>query len=317
MKFTKITIPTAEEDTELLTSRLTDLGAEGFELGGGADLRELIDSADPDLIDEALIESLSAEEAAVTVYIPANEQGRAVLCEIESWLNGSGRDYTKSEVAEEDWENNWKAYFKPFEVGERLVIKPSWEKWEEYDNPGNRIVLEIDPASAFGTGQHATTRMCLELLESTTLTKGVCVLDIGCGSGILSAAAGLLGADYLVCVDIAENALKVTAETLERNYNGEIRLYCGDIIADDELRRQVTNEWVDVAVANITADVIVAMSDIFPQFDGMKTLILSGIIESRRSEVLAAVKKTFTVIEEREREGWCALVCRKKWYKRI
>jgi ribosomal protein L11 methyltransferase len=319
MKFTKITVFTTEENIEILTCRLSDLGADGFELSGGSELAQLIDSTDPDLIDDKLFNLLghtpgeagiaTAGSASVTVYIPEVTDHSKII----EFLHSEDLEYTTGEVAEADWENNWKAYFTPIPVGNRLVIKPSWC---EYENLDNRLVVEIDPASAFGTGQHATTRMCLELLEAH-VGKGERVVDIGCGSGILSAAAGLLGADYIVCVDISENAMKVTAETLAGNYSGNYKLYCGDIIADSKLRRQVTNEWVDVITANLTADIIIAMSDIFFEFDGAKTLILSGIIEPRLPETLAAVKPRFNVTETRRSEGWVALVCSKKWYKRI
>jgi ribosomal protein L11 methyltransferase len=282
------------------------LGAEGFEIGGDADLREIIDNADPDLIDEMVIGSRNAP-LTVTVYIPANEQGRAVVTEIESFVKRENLEHEIGEVAEANWENEWKKHFKPFEVGERLVIKPSWE---EYDNRGNRIVLEIDPASAFGTGQHATTRMCLELLEKYC---GTIVLDVGCGSGILSAAALLLGAELLTAVDICENAVRITKETLQINKLSsayDCKIFCGNLITDEDLRTKIGANYPTV-VANITADVIIAMAEIFPKFVGGQ-LILSGIIAHRLPEVQQALEPNFNVVEKRESEGWVALVCGKK-----
>jgi len=317
VKFTKITVFTKEEDVDILTVKLSDLGADGFELCGGSELDALIDSTDPDLIDQSAFGRKSSHPdglVEVTVYIPIVTDHSKII----EFLHSEGLEHTIGEVAESDWENNWKAYFKPLEVGNRLVIKPSWIAIE--DVTGISITrdtcVEIDPASAFGTGQHATTRMCLELLEKY-LTKADCVADIGCGSGILSAAAWLLGASSITAIDICANAIKVTEDTYKLNKVSNYKTYCGDIISDKKLCSQVTNEYIDLVVANITADIIIAMSDIFGQFGSVRTVILSGIIEHRLDEVLAAIKPTFTIVEQRESEGWVALVCSKKWYKRI
>jgi len=266
--FNKIKISSKEEDHDLLTSHLEDLGAEGFEFG---------------------------DDSSVTIYIPQVTDCSKII----DFLESENLKYTTDIVNEADWEDEWKKYFKPFEVGERLVIKPSWE---EYDNINNKIVLGIDPASAFGTGQHASTRLCLELLEKHAQGN---VLDVGCGSGILSAAAGLLGA-RVTAVDICENAVKITGETLQRN-NITADIFCGNVITDKALREKIGNH--DIAVANITADVIVAMADYLKTFP---KLILSGIIAPRLPEVLQAIEPNFDIMEKRESEDWVALVCVKK-----
>ncbi|MCL1867102.1 MAG: 50S ribosomal protein L11 methyltransferase [Oscillospiraceae bacterium] len=310
MKFTKIQIFTKEENTELLISDLTDLGADGVEIRGDAELEQIIDSADPDMIDRE-VRDLRDEPVSVTVYIPDNEQGRGVVRNIEDFLHGGNLEYTVSGVAEEDWENNWKKYFKPFTVGKRLIVKPSWEdsdSIDNLDNAGSRTVLEIDPASAFGTGQHATTRMCLELLEER-VREGDRVFDIGCGSGILSAAAGLLGAYCVAAIDISENAERITVETLEKNGIENYSVNCGNLISD-EYYRNFYREY-DIVVANITADIIIAMSEFLPRYVG-GVLILSGIIAPRLDEVREAIGRNFTVEEVRESEGWNALLCVKK-----
>jgi len=285
MKFTKITISltvtATEPQTELLTSRLTDLGAEGFELG--------IDSP------------------TVTVYIPDNAQGRGIVDAITQFLAQQGLEYTTASVAEEDWENNWKQHFKPFEVGRSLVIKPSWE---HYDNVNDKIVLQIDPATAFGTGQHATTRLCLELLEKH-IAQYCNVLDIGCGSGILSAAAMLFGARSIASVDICENAIRITEETLSMNGIVDYKVYCGNVIGDVRLRKEIGSNYYELVVANITADVIIAMKDVLVEFAGDR-LILSGVIGHSLDDVLQAIQPHFDVIERREDEGWHGLVCVKK-----
>jgi ribosomal protein L11 methyltransferase len=302
MNFKKITVFLNEEDIELLTCNLTELGAEGFEIGGGEELERLIDSTDPDLIDEEVFQQRNAP-VSVTVYIPENEQGRGIVSAITEFLHARGLEYTTGKVAEEDWANNWKACFKPIPIGSRLVVKPSWC---EYNNADNRVVLEIDPASAFGTGQHATTRMCLELLEKY-ITGGEAVLDLGCGSGILSAAAGLLGAKHVAAVDICQNSARVAGETLELNKVDSFEVICADI-----LNQNIKTEHdFDLVIANITADVIIAMSELFPQYTA-QTLILSGVIAHRLPEVLAVIEESFIISETREQEGWIGLVCVKK-----
>jgi ribosomal protein L11 methyltransferase len=304
MKFTKLTVYTKEETLELLTLRLSEMGADGFEINSSDDIKELVENTVPDLLDEAVTDWLNAP-TNIAAYIPDDRQGREVLSGIETFLKREGLEYELCSVAEEDWENNWKQYFKPFKAG-GIIIKPSWEE-PEYE--AGTPVLEIDPGSAFGTGQHATTRMCIELLEKYIDDH---VLDIGSGSGILSAAAWLLGAHYLAVVDISENAVRVTEETLRRNNIGNYTAYCGDIINDKKLRKKVESEYIDIVIANITADVIIAMSKIFPRFTSMHTLILSGIVTPRLPEVLKAIEKNFKVIETREDEGWVALVCHRK-----
>ncbi|MGN0676588.1 MAG: 50S ribosomal protein L11 methyltransferase, partial [Ruminococcus sp.] len=216
-----------------------------------------------------------------------------------------------SGIREEDWANNWKQYFKPFTVGKKLMIKPSWESCE---NPENRIILEIDPASSFGTGQHHTTRLCLELLEKS-LVKGDKILDIGCGSGILSIGAMLLGAESAVAVDIEENAVNTAVENAGKNHiNPEkYRAYCGNIISDSALAEKINGTY-DIITANIVADVLIAMKDFFARYLRKNgTLIISGIIEERMHEVTDAVESAgFTAEEYNIKEGWSAVRLIKK-----
>ncbi|MCL1903800.1 MAG: 50S ribosomal protein L11 methyltransferase [Oscillospiraceae bacterium] len=301
MNFTKITIATREQDIELLTSELTDLGAEGFEIGGGSDLWDIIDSAAPDMIDARLFNERNAP-ITVTVYIPDNGQGKRIVEATEAFLHAQGLEYSRDEVNEEDWENNWKQYFKPIDIG-GIIIKPSWER---YDNTDGKPILEIDPASAFGTGQHATTRMCLESLCGV-MRYHESVLDIGCGSGILSAAAGLLGAKSVTAVDICENAVNITKETLKNNGVENYSVYCGNVITDEALREKIGGNY-DLVVANITADVIIAMAHLFAEFTS-GSLLLSGIIEHRYQEVCEAINPYFKIVSDEESEGWRSIYC--------
>jgi ribosomal protein L11 methyltransferase len=314
MKFTKIVIHTPdmpESELDLLTSRLTDLGAEGFEFGG-SNFAGLIPAPTFGLEIE-LDPVTEIPPPTVTVYIPDNEQGAGVVRMIRRFLDtraaGKLEHYIEG-VAEEDWENNWKEHFHAFTVGEKLLIKPSWE---ECDNTEGRLVLQIDPASAFGTGQHASTRMCLELLEKYC---GDHAIDIGCGSGILTAAACLLGAHYVAAIDVCENAVRVTEETVKLNgFTENVELFCGNLITDQALCEAfICPVPSNVLVANLTADVITAMVHIFAKFKmyPKHAFIFSGIIEQRLPEVTAALEPHFAVAETRRSEGWVALVCSKK-----
>ena len=316
MNWIETQIITASAGVDALCAMLTDLGIKGFSIADPADFQEFLQNKEGkwDYIDQDLL-GMAQGDTTVTVYLPDNAQGaeqlvalRAMLAQIhardDAQLFGT-LELTLKNVREEDWANNWKQYFKPFTVGERLLIKPSWEMCE---NPWNRAVLEIDPASSFGTGQHHTTRLCLELLEQL-MHPGDRVLDLGCGSGILSIGALLLGASGATAVDIEENAAATATENARKNHIDPTlyRVFCGNVLEDETLCREIGDGY-DLICANIVADVLIAMKQLFRQFlrpEG--SLIVSGIIMERRGGVLDQLKKAgFALLEVREKEGWAA-----------
>lgn len=316
MNWIETQIITASAGVDALCAMLTDLGIKGFSIADPADFQEFLQNKEGkwDYIDQDLL-GMAQGDTTVTVYLPDNAQGaeqlvalRAMLAQIhardDAQLFGT-LELTLKNVREEDWANNWKQYFKPFTVGERLLIKPSWELCEI---PWNRAVLEIDPASSFGTGQHHTTRLCLELLEQL-MRPGDRVLDLGCGSGILSIGALLLGASGATAVDIEENAAATATENARKNHIDPTLywVFCGNVLEDETLCREIGDGY-DLICANIVADVLIAMKQLFRQFlrpEG--TLIVSGIIMERRDEVLDQLKKAgFALLEVREKEGWAA-----------
>ena len=317
MEWTEVNIYTTTEGIELVCSKLTDIGVKGFAIRDAEDFKEFLENKNGqwDYIDKDLL-GLTDCETCITVYIPSNDQGAEMLTAIKSMLsemraNDTEKLYGRLEaeltsIREEDWANNWKQYFKPFKVGEKLVIKPSWE---DYDNADNRVILEIDPASSFGTGKHHTTRLCLELLEKN-LNKGDNLLDMGCGSGILSIGAMLLGAGSAVGVDIEENAAATALENAEKNHISPdvYKTYYGNILSDEKLASEIDRKY-DIITANIVADVIIEMKDYFVR-DLKKggILIISGIIEERMDEVIAAVESAgFSNPEPYVKEGWAAV----------
>lgn len=209
--------------------------------------------------------------------------------------------------AESSWENNWKQYYKPFPVGERLWVRPAWENAE----PNGRMELVIDPGMAFGTGSHETTRMCLEFLDAAVQT-GDSVLDLGCGSGILSIAAQKLGAARVCAVDIDPVAKKVAEENMLRNDIAEMELHCGNILTDAALSAKILGSY-HIIVSNIVADVVMALAPFVRQnLQAQGLWISSGIIGDREADVLKAfVQEGFAVCERKAQGEWRAFLCRK------
>lgn len=317
MEWTEVNIFTTTEGIELVCSKLMDIGIKGFAIQDAKDFNEFLENKNGqwDYIDEELM-GLSNCETRITVYLPSNNQGVDMLASIRSMLTelkagDAEKQYGRleaelSSIREEDWANNWKQYFKPLKVGEKLVIKPSWE---EYNEDSDRIILEIDPASSFGTGQHHTTRLCLELLEKS-LSKDDVILDMGCGSGILSIGAMLLGAKRAVAVDIEQNAAETALENaVKNNISPELyETHFGNILSDEKLASEIDYKY-DIITANIVADVLIAMKDHFVRYIKKGgTLIVSGIIEERMDEVIDALKSVgFSSPEVNVKEGWAAV----------
>ncbi len=320
MNWNEITIQTETPAVDALCAMLTDYGVKGFSIQDKESFQEFLNDKEGkwDYIEEDLMQ-LKDCDTKITFYLPDDAQGTeqflGIRALLENLRNGDNAELfgslavTVGNVREEDWANNWKQYFKPLPVGEKLMIKPSWETVD----PNGRIILEIDPASSFGTGQHHTTRLCLELAE-TILNKNDRVLDLGCGSGILSIGCMLLGAESATAVDIVDNSVRTAVENAEKNHIDPTKYtaYCGDIISDTVLREQIGTGY-DLICANIVADVLIAMSDLFGDFlkdEGY--LIVSGIITERADEVLNVLTaKGFGKISVQEKEGWCAGLLRK------
>mgnify|MGYP000782799511 FL=1 len=317
MNWTEVNIYTETEGIDILCASLMDIGIKGFVIKDSNDFKEFLENKNGkwDYIDDDLM-NLSNCETCLTVYLPDNSQGMEMMISLKTLLkqmksndknNIFGRlELELLQVKEEDWANNWKQYFKPLKVGKKLLVKPSWE---ECSNTDGRVILDIDPASSFGTGQHNTTKLCLELLEES-LNSGDRVLDLGCGSGILSIGAMLLGASEVTAVDIEQNAVETAIENAAKNNitKDKYMVYCGDVISNKELCEKIGGGY-DLITANIVADVLIAMSDLFRQkLKNNGILIISGIITERKDEVVnAVVNSGFEVIETAEGEGWAAV----------
>jgi len=266
--------------------------------------QEVREIARIDLIDDDLLKQ-DRSNAKIHIYIdPEDNIGEAVSF-LRERLTAEKIDHSidSSSVKEDDWLNNWRKFFKPMPIGEKLLINPSW--FDDTD-PEGRAVLNIDPGLAFGTGKHETTRLCMEALERH-INGGEKVLDIGCGSGILGIAAVLLGADSAFGVDIDELAVQTANENAVVNkVSDKFTAVAGDLVDKVEGK-------YDIVVANIVADAIIALSAQVGRF--MKpdaVYIVSGIIDTRADDVIAAVEDSFEIVEENTLGGWYCFVLRQR-----
>lgn len=311
-------IYTTAEGIEPVSGRLYQLGINGIEIEDEADFKTFLEENRSawDYVDEELLQA-KACETNIKFYVTADGAGRETISEVERSLKelaaldddglfGSLR-LEFSSVDEEDWANNWKQYFKPLTVGEKILILPEWETLSEKTD---RTVFVINPGMSFGTGSHHTTRLCLERLEKY-IKPGMNVLDLGCGSGILSLVALLLGAESATAVDIDPNAAKIAGENAKRNGIGEdrYRIFAGNVLTDDALVAKLADRRYDLVLANIVADVIIALTPKIPEFlkdDGV--YITSGIITDRGDEVLASYKaQGMTLLNKSQSGDWLAL----------
>lgn len=266
---------------------------------------EVMEIAHIDLIDEKLLQA-DRTKGIVHVYVNPHENPLEAVSFISERLDSQGIKYSikVDDCATEDWVNNWKQYFHPMPIGEKLLIRPTWE--DEYD-AGGRKVLHIEPGLAFGTGSHPTTKLCLETLEKY-IDENSTVLDIGCGSGILSIACLLLGAKTAFGVDIDSLAVKTAkANALENGFDSD-----KFNVVQGNLSDKVTGKY-NVIVANIVADIIMEFNKEVGNFledDGV--YITGGIIDTREDEVLYSFAQNgFEVIARFEEKGWLVFVLKK------
>lgn len=266
---------------------------------------ETMEIAHIDLIEESLLKK-DRTKGIIHIYINPEENPMESVSFLKERLNASGIEHeiTVSDCKVEDWQNNWKQYFHPMPIGEKLLIRPVWI--DDYDADG-RAVLDIEPGLAFGSGSHPTTRLCLETLERY-VKNGDEVLDIGCGSGILSIATLLLGAKHALGVDIDRLAVKTAKENAKQNGFAKDRFTA----VQGNLSDKVSGKF-DIVVANIVADIIMEFNTEVGKFlkdDGV--YITGGIIENREDEVLYSFNQNgFEVIERHENNGWLVFVLKK------
>ena len=305
MRYIEVTVNTPGAEIDARCQEMADMGAGGFVIENEDDFKDFLEQNHQywDYVDDEL-ESQFAGVSRIKCYLTDDEDGLAVLRRI----NAAYSDVTTSYVEDSDWENNWREYYKPIEVGEKLVVVPEWEEAPQ----DGRLSLRLDPGLIFGTGSHATTRMCLAALEEFS-KPGVRVLDLGCGSGILGIGALILGCDSCLGVDIDPKAPDVVMSNAALNGIGTDKMmaWAGDIIADSSLRARIGGGY-QLVLANIVADVIIPLSAVVRQFMAPGAVfICSGIIEHRWPETEAAlISNGFEILDHKSEEEWHCFVCR-------
>ena len=305
MRYIEVTVNTPGAEIDARCQEMADMGAGGFVIENEEDFKDFLEQNHQywDYVDDEL-ENQFAGVSRIKCYLTDDEDGLAVLRRI----NAAYDDVTTSYVEDSDWENNWREYYKPIEVGEKLVVVPEWEEAPQ----DGRLPLRLDPGLIFGTGSHATTRMCLAALEEFS-KPGVRVLDLGCGSGILGIGALILGCDSCLGVDIDPKAPDVVMSNAALNGIGADKMtaWAGDIIADSSLRARIGGGY-QLVLANIVADVIIPLSVVVRQFMAPGAVfICSGIIEHRWPETEAAlISNGFEILDHKSEEEWHCFVCR-------
>ncbi|MDL2287339.1 50S ribosomal protein L11 methyltransferase [Eubacteriales bacterium OttesenSCG-928-G02] len=315
MEFNVIKIKTNSLGADMLAGALLVEGISSFSITDPRDFINIIDekSIPFDYYEDNLIPE-DITEVEFILYLANNTQGATqyefLLNEITSLKNNDldcgSLEVTVEKTDDSEWADNWKKYFTSMKVGNKFIVKPSWEAIAQTE----RFIIEIDPESAFGSGQHETTKLCLERLEEVA-SDGASVLDMGCGSGILGIGATLLGAKSVVAVDIDENAVHIT----ERNYSinhteGKLAAYCGDVLSDKALHSKVFSQKYNIILANIVADIIIEMlPDFFNCLACGGSLILSGIINSKKDKVELALKNYSLEYEVFTENDWVCIKC--------
>lgn len=306
MDWTELKISVDTENIELAGDIAQMVVPYGIYIEDYSDLEEAAwEIAKIDLIDEDLLKK-DKTKAFVHIYLPPHENPQEAVAFLSERYNAENikHEIDVSVCRNQDWENNWKEYFKSVPVGKKMLIHPIWDN--DYEK-GDRVVLDIEPGLAFGSGGHDTTQLCLETLENYVY-EGSTVLDVGCGSGILGVCGLLLGAEKAVGVDIDPLAVKKAEENAELNGFDSTRY----TVYEGNLTDKVSGKF-NIVVANIVADVIIMFCESVGEFmNDDSVFITSGIIDVREQDVLAAFQKFgFEVIERHESNGWLCFVTKK------
>ena len=324
MEWLELHIDTNHAGLEPLEIFLSANGVDGVVIDDEQDFQSFLENNHQywDYVDEDLEASMKGK-SRITFYLPADDEGFARLgalrTALQTFKEAHAGQYgsllmTMENLKDSDWENNWKQYYKPMEIGQRLLVIPEWEQENVRGQAkyAGKVPLILEPGLTFGTGSHATTRLCLTALEQA-VHGGERVLDLGCGSGILSIAALTLGAASAAAVDIDDKCLTVAYENAALNGIGRDRytVLVGDAVSDRALKAQLGGGY-DIVVANIVADVIIGLAPSIRQFLKPGGLFLcSGIIDTRADEVADALCHAgWTIEDTRSGEGWYSYTCR-------
>ncbi|GFI28806.1 ribosomal protein L11 methyltransferase [Lachnospiraceae bacterium] len=315
MKWNKYTIQTTTQAEDFVSSMLAELGIEGVQIEDNVPLS----AEDKEKMYIDILPELPADDgiAWVSFFLDAEEEQEALLKQVKEEMEGlrlfvelGAGTITQGETEDKDWINNWKQFFKSFAI-EDILIKPAWE--EETGMGEYRCVIEIDPGTSFGTGKHETTRLCIQQLRNY-LKQGARVLDVGCGSGILSVVSLKLGADEVTGTDIDPLCMTASRDNMNANHlpKEKSRFFQGNLIEDEKLRETVGGEY-DVVTANILADIIIPLTPVIPACLKQGGIyITSGIIDFKEAAVADAVRAAgFTILETVRLGEWVSITARK------
>jgi len=316
MQWLELKIDTTPAGITPVSDLVESLGVTGLVIEDEGDFHDFLENNRQywDYVDEELLEAKRGV-CRITFYVSADDEGmdtvakvRIALSELKKRRGDCGSlVMTMAQMDDADWENNWKQFYKPMEIGERLIVVPEWESAKTH----GRIPLILNPGLTFGTGSHATTRLCLTALEKH-VTPGQRVLDLGCGSGILSIAALLLGADHAFACDIDEKCVDVAYENAALNGIGKDKytVRWGDVLSDKQLRKEMDDRY-DIVVANIVSDVIIGLApQVRPFLKEGGYFLTSGIIDTRAAEVAEKLRAAgWEIVEQRQSEGWFSYLC--------
>ncbi|OUO40531.1 50S ribosomal protein L11 methyltransferase [Flavonifractor sp. An306] len=310
IKWLEVTLDTTQEELDGLCARLTANGVTGFAIEDEEDFKSFLEQNHQywDYVDDELLERMKGV-CRVKFYVTDDADGKKQLA---AWTAGIDQPYTAAPLGDNDWAHSWQKYYQPMAVGEKLYIVPEWMR--EDPVPAGKTPLYLNPGLTFGTGSHASTQLCLMGLEEYTV-PGKPVLDLGCGSGILSIAALSLGASHAAAVDIDPKAVDVAYENAAFNGIGRdrYRVLAGNVLDDGDLVADLAKEKYALVLANIVADVIIPLSATAGAFmDEGAVFLCSGIIDTRADEVAAALEKNgLHVFKRREQKGWVSLAARR------
>ena len=310
MNWIEVHIDTRPDRLDDLCARLEAAGVTGLVIDDEADFKDFLENNHQywDYVDDELLREKKGL-CRVTFYLSDDAEGEKQLQDAEALLaDFPASRLTRSAVQDADWENNWKQFYKPMEIGERLLVIPQWEQSESK----GRVELRLNPGLTFGTGSHATTRLCLQALDKH-IRGGERVLDLGCGSGILSIAALLLGAKEAFACDIDDKCVDVAYENAAINGIGRDRytVRWGNVVTDRALQAEFGGAY-DMVVANIVADVIIGISpQVRPFLKKGGLFLCSGIIDTRAEEVADHLRQDgWEIWESNTSEGWYSFLCR-------
>ena len=317
MQWIEVTIRTNSDTVDRVGEYLTILGFDSFIIDDQADFQAFLKQNRQywDYVDEEL-EKKMRDLSQIRLYLEDDPSAPETIANLKDQLQALKNRQPKldfgslevrlANVQDEDWENNWKQYYQPLAIGQRLLVVPEWLHPE---NPENRVEVLLDPGMIFGTGAHASTQMCMRELERA-IQGGERVLDLGSGSGILSITALQLGAAHATAVDIDPKAEDIARENAAINqiYSDRFTALTGDVIADAEMMENLESEY-DVVLANIVADVIIPLAAVVPHFLGQDSVfICSGILASRLGEVISAIEEAgLQVLSTDRQEDWCRI----------